>query len=211
MTGLALFFRLIECYSTGLSYDILMKPKRYKLKAKKTPIHIAINNSLSNRCASTTRSAFERNLKAKAILKIQEQLLQYLATPQILAVIHQLGMRQTIQGSARAREKPNIPINGAIPPIVADSTSNVPTIGPVQKTSARAKAIKDTNNTTFIRGLICFSGGHELGNLISNAPMKEKANTINNRKNIRLKVTSVDSAFSASYPKILVTSVPKRT
>ena len=40
--------------------------------------------------------------------------------------------------------KINIPINGAIPPIVADSTNNVPTIGPVheKETKASASAMK---------------------------------------------------------------------
>ena len=138
--------RPTDKYSTGLSCGILMKPKRYKLKAKKTPIHIAINNSLSNRCASTTRSAFERNLKAKANSKNPRTTFTVFSQPPDFGneFIHPGNAANNPKGSARAREKPNIPINGAIPPMVADSTNNVPTIGPVQEkdTSARARAIK---------------------------------------------------------------------
>ena len=49
-----------------------------------------------------------------------------------------------VNGKARAKEKPNIPTKGAIPPLEAASTNNVPTIGPVQEkeTIAKANAIK---------------------------------------------------------------------
>ena len=50
---------------------------------------------------------------------------------------------KSINGKAKANEKPNIPTIGAIPPLEAASTRSVPTIGPVQEneTIANAKAI----------------------------------------------------------------------
>ena len=51
----------------------------------------------------------------------------------------------------------------------------------------------------------------ELGNIISKAPKNEIANTTNKAKKIRLNQTFVESALSASAPKIAVTIVPRST
>jgi hypothetical protein len=53
-------------------------------------------------------------------------------------------MAKSIKGKAKADENPSIPIIGAIPPLEADSTKRVPTIGPVQEndTNAKVNAIK---------------------------------------------------------------------
>ena len=105
-----------------------------------------MNNSLSKRCASTTRSALDRNLKAKANSKNPSTTFTVFNQPPDLGkeFIQPGKAANRPNGSANANEKPNIPTNGAIPPIVADSTSKVPTIGPVQEkeTSANASAIK---------------------------------------------------------------------
>ena len=117
-----------------------MNPKRYRLNAKNTPIHMAINNSLSNRWASTTRSALDRNLKAKANSKNPRTTLTVFSHPPDFGneFIHPGNAANKPKGSASAREKPNIPIKGAMPPMVADSTNNVPTIGPVQEKDSSA-------------------------------------------------------------------------
>ena len=54
--------------------------------------------------------------------------------------IHPGKAAKSVKGKANAKENPNIPTNGAMPPIVADSTNKVPTIGPVQEKDTRASA-----------------------------------------------------------------------
>ena len=80
------------------------------------------------------------------VLGIPKLLSPYLTNLQILAMNSSIPEMQQIMKMAKpsANENPNIPINGAIPPIVADSTNNVPTIGPVheKETKASANAMK---------------------------------------------------------------------
>ena len=91
--------------------------------------------------------------------------------------------------SAKAKEKPNIPTNGPIPPIVADSTNNVPTIGPVQEkeTKAKVKAIKNIPKKPPLLEAESAFVTHELGKLISKAPKNEMANTTRRKKKNILK------------------------
>ncbi len=116
-------------------------------------------------------------------------------------------------GKARAKENPAIPTTGANPPFKATSTRMAPTIGPVQEkdTIANAMAIKNIpikppdpdRESTFV--------AQELGNTISNAPKKEKANKIRIKKKNRLNHTLVEIAFKESAPKSKVISNPKTT
>jgi len=95
----------------------------------------------------------------------------------------------------------------------ADSTNNVPTIGPVQENETIAKA-KAMNKIPIIPPLsACLSTlfAHELGNIISKAPKNEVAKNTNKTKKITLNQTLVESAFKASAPKIAVTAKPKTT
>ena len=106
------------------------------------PIHIAKNISLSKKCACTTKSAFDKNLNAKASSKNPKNTFTVFSHPPDLGkVFIQPGnAANNVNGRAKANEKPNIPTNGPIPPIVADSTRSVPTIGPVQENETRASA-----------------------------------------------------------------------
>ena len=93
------------------------------------------------------------------------------------------------KGSANASENPNIPIKGPIPPIVADSTNNVPTMGPVQEkeTKARVKAMKKIPKNPPLFEAESALVTHVFGRLISNAPRNEIANTTRRRKKNKLK------------------------
>ena len=117
------------------------------------------------------------------------------------------------KGRARAKENPNIPTNGPIPPIVAASTRRVPTIGPVQEkeTSAKVKAMKKIPINPPLSEAESALLIHEFGSVISKAPINEIAKTTNKIKNKTLNQTLVDSAFKASEPKIAVTRVPRTT
>ncbi len=94
-----------------------------------------------------------------------------------------------INGNAMANEKPNIPTIGAIPPLEADSTNKVPTIGPVQEndTTAKANAIKNIPTKPPLSALESIFVAQELGKIISNAPKNESAKTTNNNKENNIK------------------------
>jgi len=82
-----------------------------------------------------------------------------------------------------------MPINGPIPPIVADSTSKVPTIGPVheKETSAKVNAIKNIPRNPPLLDAESALFTQVLGRVISNAPKNEIAKTTNRIKNNKLK------------------------
>ena len=127
---------------------------------------------------------------------------------------NQLGnIANNINGNAKAVENPNIPITGAIPPLVADSTKSVPTIGPVQEndTIANAKAINKIPIIPPLSACLSILFTQEFGNIISNAPRNDAAKTTNKTKKIKLNHTLVDNLFNASAPKIPVTARPKTT
>ena len=112
-----------------------------------------------------------------------------------------------------ANENPNIPIIGAKPPFDADSTSNVPTIGPVQEneTTANANAIKKMPIIPPLSAFESIFVAQELGKTISKAPKNDNAKTTNKAKKIKLNVTLVDNSFKASAPKIPVINEPNNT
>ena len=122
-------------------------------------------------------------------------------------------MAKSINGKAKAVEKPSIPTIGAMPPFEADSTNKVPTIGPVHEkdTIAKANAMKRIPTTPPLSACLSTLFAHELGNMISKAPRKETAKTIKSKKKNTLNQGFVDSAFNASAPKMPVIANPKTT
>src|SRR5690606_7907760 len=93
-----------------------------------------------------TKSALDKNLKAKANSKNpKETLTVFIQPPERGNEFNQPGnTANNINGKAKANENPNIPTTGAIPPIETDCTKIPPIIGPVQEndTIANANAIK---------------------------------------------------------------------
>ena len=96
---------------------------------------MAIKTSRSSKCNCNTKSALDKNLKAKANSKNPRTTFTVFNQPPDLGKeFNQPGnIANNIKGKAKAREKPNIPTTGAIPPLEAASTNKVPTIGPVQE------------------------------------------------------------------------------
>ncbi len=88
----------------------------------------------------------DKNLKAKANSKKPKNTFTVLSQPPDLGIeLSQLGnIANNVKGNAKAIEKPNILTTGATPPVLADATKAVPTIGNVQEkdTIANANAIK---------------------------------------------------------------------
>ena len=162
-----------------------------------------------------TRSALDKNLNANANSKKPKTTLTVLSQPPDLGkeFSHPGNAANKAKGRAIAIEKPSIPITGAIPPLEAASTNKVPTIGPVQEkdTIAKANAIKNMPIMPPLSALLSIVVPQEAGKVISKAPKKETAKTSNNKKKMILNQTSVESALSASAPKIAVTTLPKST
>ncbi len=115
--------------------------------SQKIAIQIAKKTSLSNKCNCKTKSAFDKNLKAKANSRNPKTTFTVFNHPPDFGkeCSHPGNIAKSMNGKANANEKPNIPIIGAIPPLEAASTNNVPTIGPVQEkdTIANAKAMNN--------------------------------------------------------------------
>ena len=150
-----------------------------------------MNNSLSKKWPCITKSAFERNLNANANSKNPKNTFTvFNHPPDFGREFNQPGnAANNPKGNARAREKPNIPTKGPIPPTVADSTSSVPTIGPVQENETRASvnAIKKIpKNPPLLEAESAFVT-QVLGRFISNAPKNETANKISRTKKNKLK------------------------
>ena len=96
----------------------------------------------------------------------------------------------------------------------AASTSRVPMIGPVheKETITKVNAMSIILRKPEVLLDLAFSAvDHELGNVISNAPKNEAANTTNIRKKMMFTTALVLSAFNADAPKISVISRPNPT
>ena len=104
--------------SSGLSCGKRMMPNKYKANVKKIPIQIAKNNSRSKKCACKDKSAFDKNLNAKANSKNPKTTFTEFNQPPDFGkvFIHPGNAANNPKGKAKAKEKPNIPINGAVPP-----------------------------------------------------------------------------------------------
>ena len=103
---------------------------------------MAKNTSLSSRCNCKTKSALDKNLNAKANSKNPNTTFTVFNQPPDFGnEFNQPGnIAKSINGRAKANENPNIPTIGAIPPLEAACTNNVPTIGPVHEKDTIAKA-----------------------------------------------------------------------
>src|SRR5690554_1281726 len=75
-------------------------------------------------------------------------------------------------------------------------------------TNANAKAIKKIPKNPPLSALESALFAHELGSVISKAPINDMAKTTSKMKNKKLNSGSVDMLFNDSAPKIHVTSVP---
>ena len=169
----------------------------------------------SNKCAFTTRSALLKNFNARASSKNPKLTFTLFNQPPLDGIeFNQDGkMANKVNGKAMAKENPNIPQNGPMPPFFAACTSKVPTIGPVHENETRAsvKAMKKIPTSPPLSAPLSAAFTHLLGNTISNAPRKDAAKTTSMRKKKILKITLVLSALSESLPKIAVTTKPKET
>ena len=197
------------------SWANFKNPKRYIVNSPKIIIQIAINNSRSNQCVCITKSALDKNLKAKAISRNPKvTFTEFNHPPDCGKEFNHPGKAaNNANGNAIANEKPNIPIIGPIYPPVAASTNNVPTIGPVHEneTNAKVNAIKKIPIKPPFPSASTDLFVQDAGNWISKAPKKEAPKIINNRKNPILKYTLVAILFKESAPKIDETPTPKAT
>ena len=126
---------------------------------------------------------------------------------------HEGNMAKSVNGSAKARAKPNIPTAGASQlPLVVVSTNSRPMMGAVHEndTSTSVKAMrKMLSSPLVVEAFESTALAHESGSLISNHPKNDRAKTTNSRNRKMLKTAFVDMAFSVSEPKIPVTNSPK--
>src|SRR5690606_37037275 len=174
---------------------------------------MAIKISLSKKCHSKTKSIIDKNLNANANSKNPNTTFTvFNHPPDFGKEFNQLGKKANKpNGKAIADEKPNILIIGAIPPLVAASNKAVPAIGNVHEkdTTAKAKAIKKIPATPPLLAPLSTLFTQEFGNIISKAPIKEKANTTKAINIIALKVTPVENSYIALLPKRAEMAVPK--
>ena len=171
--------------------------------------------SRSKKCNCRTKSAFDKNLKANANSKKPKTTFTVFNHPPDFGkeFIQPGKIANKVNGSAIAIENPNIPTIGASPPFKADSTNNVPTIGPVHEkdTIAKASAIKKMPTKPPLSAFVSIFVPQELGKVISNAPKNEMAKTTSKKKNNKLNQTLVDKAFKEFAPKTPVTIEPRTT
>ena len=135
---------------------------------------MARNNSRSKKWPWTTKSALDKNLKASASSKNPRKTLTVFNHPPDLGseLSHPGNAANNPNGSASAKEKPNIPTKGPIPPMVAASTRSVPTIGPVQEkeTKASVNAMKNIPIKPPLSDAESALLIQEFGSVISKAP-----------------------------------------
>ena len=124
------------------------RPNRYNVNPAPTNIQIAINISLFSKPQCITRSAFERNLNAKASsIKPNTTFTVFSHPPDLGNELKRFGKSANkAKGNASANPNPAIPDVNCMAPPSADNepASKDPKIGPVQEneTSASVSAIK---------------------------------------------------------------------
>ena len=116
-----------------------------------------------------------------------------------------------VKGSANATENASIVIIGVQNSPWVDLMRTEPTMGPVQEndTRTRVRAMKKIPARPALSDLASLLFTSEEGRVISNAPKKEAANTMNTMKNMMFGSQCVASqlkmsAVTASPPRILV-------
>ena len=167
-------------------------------------------------CACQTKSAVDKNFKAKAnSRKPKVTLTVFNQPPEDGNEFNQLGKAaKSVNGMARASAKPNIPIAGPSKlPFEAASTSNEPIIGPVHEklTKLKVKPIKKIPRKPPL-----FEASSALftqldGNVISKAPKKLAAKTTKRAKNAKLNQGFVAILFKLSAPNMRLTARPRPT
>ena len=136
-------------------------------------IHKAINTSLLSNPQCSTKSALDKNLKAKASSRNPKTTFTVFNHPPDFGnEFNQFGNRANkANGNANASPNPPIPaVNCIAPPSeVSDPASNEPRIGPVHEkdTIARVKAIKKIPMIPPILDAESILSPQELGKVIS--------------------------------------------
>ena len=122
-------------------------------------------------------------------------------------------MANNVNGKAKANAKPNIPTAGLIQlPEVTVSTNSKPMIGAVQEndTNTRVNAMRKIEiKPVALEALVSTEFAQLSGNLISNHPKNDNANTTNSKNKKMLNTALVESSLSLLGPKIAVTKMPK--
>ncbi len=162
-------------------------------------------------------SATERNLSEKANSKNpRSTLVVFSQLPERGSFFSRFGKKaKMVNGTASAMENPSMPIVGArmFPP-EETSTSNVPTIGPVQEkdTTTNVSAMSRMPRMPAVSSaLLSIFVLHDAGSVSSNPPKKEMAKRMSSRNRNRLKIALVESALSALAPNSNVSTTPKPT
>ena len=137
----------------------------------------------------------------------------FIHPPDLGADLSHVGkMAKSVNGSANAMAKPNMPMAGPQKlPDVAKSTSRKPMMGPVHEklTSARVNAIRKMESRPLVvLALLSTLLVHLLGSVSSNQPKKLSANTTSSAQKKRLNTAFVLSALSALGPKMAVMASP---
>ena len=137
-----------------------------------------------------------RNLKARASsIKPNTTFTELSHPPDLGKLLSQLGnMANSVKGTAKAREKANMPAMGFSTSPPAELTSILPTIGPVQEneTNTSVNAIKNIPIRPPLSDFLSMLLTNELGKVMSKSPKKDKAKTTNTVKKIKLGSHSVD-------------------
>ena len=179
------------------------------------PIQSPRNNSLSKMCNCNTKSEFDKNFNAKASSKNPNTTLTVFNHPpdEGKEFNHPGNAANNPNGNANANENPNMATIGPESPPDADCTNTLPTIGPVHEkdTNANVNAMKKIPIIPPLSACLSALFTHDAGNVISNAPKKEIANTTNKMKNTRFTHGFVAMSFSIVGPAIAATSTPSIT
>ena len=192
-------------------------PSRYRPRSNERIIHNTINVLRDKIPQPYAISATERNFKANAnSIKPKTTFSLSIQSPDFGADFSQFGnIANSENGNAKATAKPSIPIIGiSIPSPETASTKRNPIIGPVQEKETRqsVNAIKNIEaNPAPLRDLLLIIVLHDDGNVISNSPKNDSANTTKSTKKIRFGMAWVANALSALAPNNNVMSSPNPT
>ena len=179
---------------------------------KATTTQIAMKSSRWSSPSCKTKSALDKNLKAKPISSSPKTTLTLLSHPPDWGnEFNQPGKAENnINGKASASENPNITAVGAANEPVAAPANALPTRGPVheKETMAKVAAMKKIpiNPPRSAAWSVLFA--QLVGNWISKAPKKLAPNTTNSRNKKTLKNGSVEMTLRMSTPNTAVRSSP---
>ncbi len=128
---------------------------------------------------------------------------------------HAGNMAKSVNGRARATEKPNIPTAGAaMLPDVENSARSSPIIGAVQEndTSTSVNAMRKIDTSPLVaEALLSTELVHFDGSSSSNHPKNDTANTTKTRNMMMLNTALVERLLSPLPPEISVIRNPNST